>query len=725
MFFRRNHPLLNSLVLGALLACRPVGAQTAPKTDAPVQLQKVEVTASQQQLQLNSIDRKVYNVGQDIQGTAGTAADVLQNIPSVDVDVDGNVSLRGDSSVQILIDGRSSGLMGTATRADVLSQLPADAIERIEVITSPSAKYKPDGTGGIINIVLKKKHGKGTAGSLKLTVGNNSRYGLSVSGGYRPGNFSLSGLVTFRQDDRLRTASDTRTYVDPTTGLSGATQTYTREHARPYFEIAKFSADYQATKFDKISESFDYSDRVLHRYADETESSSLAGVRGLYDRLRDAPENERDAELDSSYEHQFGREDDTLSAELRWEHHTETENNHYTDVFTLPVSPSTFDTTKIFTNEPATEAIIEYTNAFSADKKLELGFNRSEDISRQNHQGAYLDPVSGLWVTDPAVTNDFDLDQTVNALYATYEQRFGKFGVMGGLRFEHAEVATDQITSAIKGDQTYLRLYPTLHLAYDLTDTSQLQLNYSHRVRRPESDDLNPFPAYQDPYNLRAGNPYLRPEEVHLVETGYQYKDDDSTYLGTVYYKYSYNGFTTVSRYISSTTLLTTEENLAKNQSGGLELAATTKPWKPLSLNASANIFYNQIDASNLGYSTKKSTFAGMGKLSAEYAFSDLTMAQFNTNYTAKRLTPQGYRLPTFVANFGLKHEIKSRNLTLVLTVSDLFDTLKEETKLSTPLLTDDSSRRRSSRFVYAGVIYSFGGSKKKKDDSMQFDNNL
>ena len=712
-------------MLVSALATGRLHAQTTPKPEGPVQLQKVEVTAGQQAVQLNSIDRKVYNVAQDIQALAGSAADVLQNIPSIDVDVDGNVSLRGDSSVQILIDGRSSGLMGTSTRADVLSQLPADSIERIEVITSPSAKYKPDGTGGIINIVLKKKHGKGTSGSLKLTVGNDSRYGIAVNGGYRPGNFTFSGMANFRQDDRLRTASDTRTYVDPASGLPGSTRTYTREHARPYFEIAKLSADYQATKNDKLSESLDYSDRVVHRYTDETETSALGGVSGLYDRLRDDPENERDVGLSSGYEHQFGREDDTLSAEFRWEHHTETENNHYTDVFTIPVSPSTIDTTKIFNNEPTTEAILEYSNALSAEKKVELGFNRTEDMSGQNHQAAYVDKVTGLWVTDSTITNDFTLDQKVTALYGTYQQSFGNLGVMGGLRVESADVATNQVTAGIKADQTYLRVYPTAHLSYDLTETKQLQLNYSHRVRRPESDDLNPFPAYQDPYSLREGNPYLRPEEVHLVEAGYQYKDDETTYLGTVYYKYSYNGFTTVSRYISSTTLLTTEENLAKTQSGGLELAATAKPWKAVSLNASANVFYNQIDASNLGYSTTESTVAWMGKMSADYALSDATSAQVNANYTAKRLTPQGYRLPTFVANIGIKHEVKARNLTFVLTVSDLFDTLKEETKLSTPLLTEDSSRRRTSRVIYLGVIYSFGGSKKKKDDSMQFDNNL
>jgi outer membrane receptor protein involved in Fe transport len=699
-------------------------AQSAPPQTAPTLLSKVEVTASSDQAQLNTIDRKVYSVGKDLQSVAGSAADVLQNIPSVQVDVDGNVSLRGDPGVQILIDGHTSGLMGTASRADVLSQLPADSIERIEVITAPSARYKPDGTAGIINIVLKKKHPAGLSGNVRLTVGNDRRYGTALSAGYNPGRFSFSGLLNYRQDDRVRIFTDNRSYIDPSTGARATTQTYTREHVRPEFKIANIEAKFQATPFDSLRETLDYMDRSLHRYSDEREDSEVGGTEGLYNRLRDDPENERDAESTTAYEHEFGRSDNTLSAEFRWEHYTEIENNHYTDIFSVPPGPPELDTTKIFTNEPSTEASLEYSNTLSDKTTVEAGFDRSEDISRQNHEGAVYDPATGQWENDPTITNDFDLDQVVTALYGTYRHAYGHLGAMLGLRLESAAVETEQVTSAINADQRYLRIYPTLHLKYDLSDTQQLQLNYSHRVHRPESEDLNPFPEYQDPYNLRAGNPYLRPEEAHSLEAGYQYKEDDTTYLATLYYKYSYDGFTTFSQFVNSTTLLTTEENLSKSQSGGLELAATAKPAAKLSVNASANLFYNEIDASNLGYSTSISTFAWAGKLSAQYSFSDRTLLQFNCNYTAKRLTPQGYRLPTFVANIGIKHELKNRKMTLVLTVSDLLDTLKDETRLDTPTLRDDAIRRRNSRILYVGVVYSFGGSKKKKDDALQFDDN-
>jgi len=414
----------------------------------------------------------------------------------------------------------------------------------------------------------------------------------------------------------------------------------------------------------------DFSYRTFDRHGiehDEVENN-VGAVTSDYLRLRYDPEREGNVQSKSTYEHKFDHDQQDLTFELRAEHHTETENNHYTDLFTTPAGPPIAEFIRVATNEPGTEATADYINDLSKDARLELGFDRSEDQSYQDHLDLLQDPVTGLMVSNPQVTNSFDLDQTVTAFYATLRRTWGGFGALLGGRAEEAQIDTNQVTSAIVNDQRYFRLYPSLHLTYDLTETQQLQLNYSHRVRRPDTDDLNPYPRYQDPYNLTAGNPYLKPEEVHSIEAGYQYKTDDTTYLATLYYKAAYNTFTQVSQYISSTVLLTTQENLGQSQSGGVEFAATTAP--------------------------------------------------------IKRLTPQGYREPTFVANTGFKHEFKNKKFSAVFTVADLFNSLKEETKLNTPVLQDDSTRRRSSRIFSVGLIYNFGSSKAKgpKSDSLQFE---
>jgi outer membrane receptor protein involved in Fe transport len=731
--WRFYRPVKSSATIVLLaLGAAPLAAQTAAPApaqpaDPVLRMGQVDVTAKQETL-MNTIDRKVYNLGGDVQAVTGSAADVLRNIPSVEVDMDGNISLRGDTSVQILIDGRSSALMGTAGRADVLTQMPADSIERIEVITSPSAKYKPDGTGGIINIVLKKKRALGYSGSARATGGNRRRYGASAGGNYNPGPYNLSGNYSVRQDDRPRSTADQRHYVDPATNLPASTQSRTSEESRPFFQIGQIGLEFGAGPMDRLREVVDFSYRTFDRHVVEhdTLTDNLGITTTDYLRLRYDPENEGNFQSKSTYEHAFGGYDRKLIAEVRLEHHAETERNHYTNLYTTPVGPPAHEYIRVAANEPGAEATVEYTDSSSKASRLEFGVDGSQDKSTQDHLDLVQDPVTGVWVENPVVTNSFFMDQSVAAIYGTYSRVMGHFGAMVGARVEAADLRTNQITAGIVSDQRYERLYPSLHLSYDVSDAQQVQLSYSHRVRRPEGDDLNPYPRYQDPYNLSAGNPYLRPEEVHSLEAGYQYKDNATTYLATLYYRYSYNSFTQVSRYVSSTTLLTTEANLGSSQSGGLEVAATLSPTDKLTLNASGNLFRSQIDASNLGYDTRQSTFAWAGKLSAEYAFSKASLVQFNANYTAKRLTPQGYREPAFVANIGFKHELRSRKLTLVATVSDLFNSLKDETKLDTPVLHDDFTRRRSSRIIYLGIIYSFGAQKgKSKDDALQFDNQM
>jgi len=688
-------------------------------------MSQVDVTAHKE-AQLNTIDRKVYNVGSDLQASTGSAADVLQNIPSVEVDLDGNISLRGDSSVQILIDGKSSALLSGSSRADVLTQMPAENIERIEVITNPSARYKPDGSAGIINIVLKKKPAKGYSGSARATVGNDRRYSLGAGASLNPGRFRLSGNYSLRQDDRPRSSTDRRTYIDPQTQLPASTQSRVSEESRPFFQMGQAGAELKAGPDDTLGEVMSFSYRTFDRHSLEhdTITNNLGVTTTDTQRYRYDPENEGDVESKTSYEHAFGSPDRTLDAELQLEHHAETERNHYTNTYAAPAGPPSIEFIRVSANEPSSELTVDYVDKSAKDSRIEMGFDGTDDKSTQDHLDLVQDPLTGLLVPNPQVTNRFYTDQVVDALYGTYRRSWGKWGAQLGLRFEAVELRTNQLTAGIADTQRYDNLYPSLHVTYSLSDTGELQLNYSHRVRRPEGDDLNPYPRYQDPYNLSAGNPRLKPEETHSVEAGYQYKNGDTTYLGTLYYRATSDSFTQVSQYVSSTTLLTTQENLGKSSSGGLELAATAAPAEKVTLNASGNLYYNQIDASNLGFSSRQSTVAWSGKMSAEYALSKTSMFQLNMLYSAKRLTPQGYREPTFVANVGFKHTLLAKRLSMVVTVSDLFNSLKNERKLDTPLLRDDSTWRRSSRIVYLGLVYQFGASKgPSKDDALQYDN--
>lgn len=701
---------------------RAVKLGTLTLTVDAVQMQKLEVSAKKEAF-YNSIDRKTYNVGKELQSLNGSASDLLQNVPSVDVDIDGNVSLRGDSNVLILVDGRTSAMMG-ANRAAVLQQMPADGIEKIEVITNPSAKYRPDGTAGIINITMKKKQNPGYGGSIRATVGNNSRYNVGLTANYNPGKYNIFGSFNVRQDDRQRTTQDTRSHLDVTSGQFLGTKQYTVEHQRPLSLVGQVGVDYKIGPEDKVGASVRYNHRRQVRDSNERDTSySPTGlVLSDYNRLRYDPETEEDVEFAANYHHAFAADGRELNLDVKRSLSPENQHNDFSNVYRTPVAPTTFDRILFNPRQRNTELTAEYIHPLGDDAKIESGYELQINHNDFNHYGANLDPATGLWVTNAQLTNFFIYDQTIHAGYVTFAKDLGKFGFLAGLRLEDTQIDANQVTGNVREKNDYFRAYPSLHLSYNLREHHQLQLNYSHRVHRPDNEDVNPYPTYVDPFNLRAGNPKLVPQETHSIEAGYQYKNGDTSYLATLYYRNSYHGFTQVTQYINATTLLTTEENLAKSQSGGLEFAATRSLGPKLSVNFSSNTAYNEIDASNLGYSAKKSAFGFGAKLNANYRATKTDLIQLNSNYNARRLTAQGYRLPTFVANIGWRHDLANKKTALILTVSDVFNTQKEETIVDTPILHDDRINRRSSRLVFMGVIYNFGKASKKSKDEIPFD---
>jgi hypothetical protein len=693
--------------------------------DTTVKLEKVEVAARKEAF-YNSIDRKVYNVGKDVQSVAGSASDLLQNVPSVQVDIEGNVSLRGDANVLILIDGKTSTMMGK-NRAAVLEQMPADGIEKIEVITNPSAKYKPDGTAGIINLTLKKKTAFGSFGSVRVSAGNARRFNTNVSYNQPFGKYVLFASAGVRQDDRPRTVQDDRSHVDAATKALVSTSQHTTETSRPLSRIAQTGLDYKLDDKTKLGGNIRYNFRDFRRASTVTNvSRNAAGaVTGDFDRLRLDPEWQKDREFTAKLQHAFAEEDRELTVEVRRGRTGEQEDNRYTNLSRTPARAPAFDFTLIKNTETNTETSVEYVHPLGDDSKFETGYNGQIGETDMDFHGSFLN-AAGANVVEPTRTNHFIYNAAIHAFYGTYAHKFGKFGALAGLRFEHAAIDTNQVTARLTGSNNYDRFYPSLHTSYDLTATQQLQFNYSHRVHRPEGDDLNPYPEYQDPFNLRAGNPKLVPEDIHSLEAGWQHHKDDTTYLATVYYRNRYHAMTSVTRYIDAVTLLTTKENLGSSRSGGLELGANTRLKDRVGVNFSANAYENQIDASNLGFSARRTAFAWDAKLNANFDVTKTTLVQLNTNYTAKRLTPQGYRYPTTVLNLGARHNLADKKTALVFTVSDVLDSLRERTHIDTPLLRQDITRRRSSRIAYVGLIYNFGKpAKKPKKDDLQFDNSL
>lgn len=690
------------------------------------ELSQVVVTSTKPLLNA-SIDRKSYDVTKDLMAQAGTASDILKNIPSVEVDMEGNVSLRGSGDVMILINGRPSPLFGKLNRAEVLQQFPANTIERIEVITNPSARYKPDGTSGIINIVLKKNVKMGWNGSLTGNAGNRDRYNASATINYHPGKLNVFGNLGIRKDSRLRTNTTTREYVDSTSQtVNGYYAEDGRSFARPVTHLATLGFTYSPDKINSFGISGNYSNRDQVKQDINTKifSDQRHAYTSYFDRLRSDPESEKEKDATAFYEHQFPGEDHTLRVELNVAESKEVENNHYENRYKYPAVSSTFDNTRIFQGDNQQQLTIDYAHTISESSKLEAGYSGAFNQQDFNFRVEYFDPASRQFIIDAVKTNRFLFNQTVHALYGTYQKNYTKFGYSLGLRMEETVISGNQVTKDTLIDNHYLKFYPTIHLSYQLEGKSQLQLNYSRRIHRPEGDDINPFPEYQDPYNVRAGNAKLLPEIIHSIEFGYKWQDEHFSFVPSVYYRYKQNGFTQITVPLSDSILLTTQQNLSNDQSAGLELIFSAKAGKYFSSNLSTNLFYNQINATNLGYFDQRNIIAFSTNFNSTVTVTPTTMAQISAVYYSPRLTPQGKKYPAFVLNAGMRQDFFKKKMSVTFTASDILRTLWQKTELNTTYLKQLATGRRDGQIIYIGISYRFGKIKKSAaDEKLQFDN--
>lgn len=686
-----------------------------------VTLNETEVT-SNKIMHNNSIDRKTYNVQQDILSSTGTASDLLQNIPSVQVDIDGNVSLRGSGGVVILINGRPSPLMDK-TKAEALRQMPANTIEKIEVITNPSAKYKPDGTTGIINIVMKKDAKPGLNGSVSLNAGNNNRYNGDMSINYNPGKLNLFGNLSLRKDNRNEFSSDVRTHYD----LAGKASSYyfneSGNHVKLYSNSLTIGVDYKLDDKNSFSLAGDYYNRDDNgsNLASYSLSDKNKVTTGRNVRVSSNDEFEREYGLMASFEHKFPGEDHKLLTQFGIYISPRQEDNHNTNSYRIPNTTTSHDNALLKTDSYYNQLEIQYSNALTENASFEAGYMGEFNKNDMDFYREYFDPLSNKFVADKSKTNHFICNENIHAAYATYSNSIGNFGLLGGVRLEGSYIKANLVSTGKIIKNEYYNIYPTVHLSYELSDMLQFQLSYSKRANRPEGDNLNPFPNYQDPRNVRAGNPNLKPEFTHSLEFGMQWNNKWFTLIPSVFYRNSYNAITFVTKAINDSTLLTTQENLSKDQAAGFELVVSGG-YDFFTLNMSTMAFFEKIDATNLGYGNDKSTTTWSGNISCNFNLSETFVVQLNSNYRSKRLTPQGESNPAFEVNMGIRKDVFDNKLTLIMTVSDLFKTLTRKSMIETSLLHQNTYGFNDSRTIYFGITYHLGQTSKKEKD-LQYDN--
>ena len=673
-----------------------------------------------------SIDRRIYNVENEVVAATNTATEILQNLPSVTADVNGQLSLRGTSNITFFINGRPSALL-RKNSATVLQQMPANMIERIEVITNPSAKFRPDGTGGIINIVLKEGALEGFNGTLMGNFGNLERYNANLTLNY--GSEKLSSFLSygFRHADTPRDDIDeVINKANDGTILSTFDQVISASQDN-FSHLINAGLTFELSDNDLFEVSGSYflanEDRRSNAISKYVDFFNAADNENFKTNLS-LDEAESEYEIGASLEHEFD-EDHALALSYNYADFFEKEDGLYMQAYTAPtVLDSTF-TNVIEIGGPTQEIEVEYSNPIGDETELEAGYAAELLKEEINMLGRNLQEGENLWVIDPARTSDFIFTQNIHALYATLEHSFGDFGVLGGLRAEQAFVTSNLVNEQKEIPNDYFRLYPTVHLSYELDDNKELKLSYSKRVNRADSDEQNPFPEYSDPNTREVGNPYLKPEQIHSVELEYRWIEDKITFQPSLYYRFKEHGFTEIVRTVEDNISETSFTNLSKDQSAGIEFILTGNINNFLNYDLSANAFYQQIDASDLGFSKNKSAFTFDAKFGSNIKITKSTTGQLNAYYRSSRITPQGEFIPIFLLNAGLRQDIFKRQAALVLTVSDLFNTLDYESIVDAPTLNQRTYYGRNSQIIYLGFIYHFGRSIQKKKEKITFEDKL
>ena len=694
------------------------------------QLNEVTVTGQRATMKLE-VDRKSFDVGQLISNAGQSASDVLDNVPSIEVDNDGNVSLRGNSSVEVWINGKASGLTSD-NRAQILQQLPAESIDRVEVIDNPSAKFSAEGSAGIINIVLKKDRKAGYYGSVQ--AGGDTRGGANTSFNVNYNSRLIDSYLNIGYRHRANTG-----HMESQQTSDTYNQTYdsdSKQRGNNFFTRAGVTL-HATTKDDfSLSGMLMHGGGNSHSYTPYIYTAVANGLNNYQlDRINRSRTGMDMRYGEFNYRHSFNdKHFIDFTADLSsWKMNNDNWYQDSTVVVGIDDVTYSYQYRPQYINNHRKELKLEYENQVTKNFKIEAGYNGN--FSRENTpQESYMDNTSfdGTNASeDKLFFNRFIYKQDLHAFYTTLSYKFGALSLMGGLRGEYWRVNTESYTWEQEHDASlreqpfkkdYFQLFPSVFMSWQMTETQQLQLNYTRRLRRPWGGQLNSFRDTRDATTVSFGNPYLTPEFSNSFSLNYLKQWNDHSLLVSAYYRPTTDVIQRISYKNKEDGLFyQTSMNVAKSVSTGLEMTVKNKLWRILDLTTSANAYYYRLNGFSYDIDGQTVTgnsdhnFTWNARMTASLMLPYDISIQSTGRYTARQVITQGYRKANYSIDFGARKNFFNKLFTLSVNCRDLLDSRRFETFTSGPNFTRHQINRRGGRRVSMTLTWNFGNMKQKK----------
>lgn len=645
-------------------------------------LDEVVVQAEKTSMEL-SLDKKIFNVGKDLANAGGSANDILMNIPSVSVDPEGTVKLRGSDNVRILIDGKPSGLVSFKGGSG-LAQLQASMIERVEVITNPSARYEAEGMAGIINIVLKKERNQGFNGSFEVITGHPINYGGAANLNYRHKkiNFFINYAIAYREQPGV--GKQYQEVYDE--GLTKITKQSNEGYVMGFNNNIRGGLDYFFSEKSILTGSYLFRRSDAQRITNilyEDYINSTENLESYTTRRQDEDEIEPNSEYSLIYKRSFELKGHELTGEVKYLDNWESSNQLFTQYRYTPddeLDSSRVETSLNDESEKQFLVQVDYVRPIGKEGKFEAGVrtsfrNMANDyvVSAQNDEGGF-DPLPGL-------DNVFLYDENIHAVYGILGNKTNKISYQAGLRAEWTDVKTTLEETNETNPRQYANLFPSAHFTVDLPKENALQVSYGRRVRRPFYNDLSPFMTFSDSRNFFSGNPDLNPEFSNVYELGHIKYFEKGTITSSVYFRDTEGKIERIRSVDPETGWAVTQpENLNSEQAVGVELTSGYTPYKWWKLDFNFNFFHSEIDGSNIVDSYKTTTYSWFTRLTSRFTLPKNFDAQLRGNYEAPQKTAQGERKALYYLDLSMSKDVMKGRGTINFNILDVFNTRRMRT---------------------------------------------